>query len=367
MRSLDEQKVTRLDEFLTEQGLAELWFLRPANVAWVADGANATVDRAADTGVAAIGYDGDDVRALTSNNEADRMREEELPSAVTVETFDWHELSLDAAVARASVDRAGADVPSIPGLEQVDVSRLRIPFTERDQRVLERAGRDTTAAVEAVARNIDPDDTERAVAGRLCDELWQRGLESPVVLVGGARRSQRHRHFTPTDDPLGDYALLTVVAVERGVNVAVTRTVAFDAPSWLAGRHDDAARVAATAIAATQEVATAEGGTAGDVFDAIERAYAAVGWEDEWRRHHQGGAVGFESREWIATPAADSPVEAPAPYAWNPTVQGTKAEDTVLVSTDDSTVVTDTGSWPTETYAAVGYDLRVDLPTPLCR
>lgn len=367
MTAVPDRKLTRLDEYMTDQGLTELWFLRPANFAWLTGGGNSTVDRAADAGVAALGYDGDAVRALTSNNEAERFREEELPSGMPVETFDWHEFSLCEAVARASADRAGADVPTVPGLESIDASQLRLPLTEPDQQILERAGRATADAVETVAREVSSDDTERAAAGRLRDELWERGLESPVVLVGGAERSQRHRHFTPTDEPLGDYALLTVVAVDRGVNIAVTRTVDFDAPSWLRERHDDASRVAATAMAATREAATADGGTAGDVFAEIERAYAAVGWADEWHHHHQGGAIGFESREWTATPSADAPVETPAPYAWNPTVQGAKTEDTVLISPIDVDVVTDTGSWPTAEYAAVDSELRLELPTPLSR
>lgn len=367
MTAVRDQKLTRLDELVTERGLTELWFLRPANFAWLTGGGDSTVDRAADIGVAALGYDGDTVRALTSNNEADRFREEELPSAVPVETFDWHESSLEEAVASASADRAGVDVPTVSGLNPVDASRLRLPFTEPDRQVLERAGRATADAVETVARDVSPGDTERAAAGRLRNELWRRGLESPVVLVGGAERSRRHRHFTPTDEPLGEYALLTVVAVERGVNIAVTRTVDFDAPSWLRERHDDASRVAATAMAATREAATTEDGTAGDVFAEIRRAYAAVGWEEEWRRHHQGGAIGFESREWTATPSAGTPVEAPAPYAWNPTIRGAKAEDTVLVSSDGIDVVTDTGSWPTAAYEAVDSDLRIELPVPLSR
>ncbi|WP_408960330.1 M24 family metallopeptidase [Natrinema sp. 74] len=366
MTAVSDQKLTRLDEYMAEQAVTELWFLRPANVAWLAGG-NSTVDRAADIGVAALGYDGDAVRALTSNNEADRFREEELPPAVPIETFDWHESSLEKAVAQESADRASADVPTVPGVAPVDASQLRLPFTEHDRQILEQAGRATADAVETVARAVSPGDTERAVAGRLRDELWERGLESPVVLVGGAERSQRHRHFTPTNEPLGEYALLTVVAVDRGVNVAVTRTVDFDAPAWLRERHDDASRVAATAVAATRDAATVDDGTVGDVFAEIQRAYAAVGWDDEWRRHHQGGAIGFESREWTATPSADTPVETPAPYAWNPTVQGAKAEDTVLVSSAGVDAVTDTGSWPTKTYEAVGRDLRVDLPTPLSR
>ena len=360
MSDLSDRKLARLDEYMDAEGLAEVWLLRPQNFAWLVGG-NSVVDRAGDVGVAALCYDGAEVRALTSNNEADRMREEELPSAVAVDAFDWYELSLPEAVARESADDAGADLPTIPGLAAVDVAPLRLPLTADDRRELGSASRDTARAVEAVARDVTSEYTESRVAGKLRDELWDRGLESPVVLVGGAERAQRHRHFTPTGDTLGAYGVLTVVAVRNGLNVAATRTVAFDPPEWLEERYEAASRVAATAMASAAERGT-DGGRAGDVFDDISEAYERVGWPDEWRNHHQGGAIGFESREWTATPDGTEPVSLPAPYAWNPTVQGAKTEDTALLSEAGIEVLTTTGSWPTARYEAVDRDVAVELP-----
>jgi Xaa-Pro aminopeptidase len=360
MSDLDDEKLARLDAYLDDEGLAEVWLLRPQNFAWLTGG-NAVVDRAGDVGVAALRYGGDEVRALTANNEADRMREEELPSSVTVDAFDWYETSLAEAVARESADRAATDAPTVPGLSVADVTPLRLPLTDEDRRGFESAGRDAARAVEAVARAVTTEHTEARAAGMLREELWERGMESPVVLVGGAERAQRHRHFTPTDATLGAYGVLTVVAVRDGLNVAVTRTVAFDPPEWLGDHYEAVSRVAATAMAATAEQG-GEGGRAGDVFDDIRTAYERVGWEGEWRHHHQGGAIGFESREWTATPGATDPVSTPAPYAWNPTIQGAKTEDTALISAEGVEVLTTTGSWPTTRYEAVDRDVAVELP-----
>jgi Xaa-Pro aminopeptidase len=151
----------------------------------------------------------------------------------------------------------------------------------------------------------------RTKLARLDALLDERGLESVwfarpnsfAWLVGGERRAQSYRHCTPTDASLDGYALISVTATRGGLAASCTRTVAFDEPDWLAERHDAAARVETTALAATQAVGR-DGGTAGDVFAGIRAAYDAVGVPDEWREHHQGGAAGFAGREWIATPGA---------------------------------------------------------------
>jgi Xaa-Pro aminopeptidase len=104
-------------------------------------------------------------------------------------------------------------------------------------------------------------------------------------------------------------------------------------------------QVETDALAATRRAAR-EGGTASDVFTDVQAAYDRAGWPDEWQHHHQGGAAGYAGREWIATPTADDTVHTPMAYAWNPTVQGAKSEDTVLVTADGFEVLTATGDWP---------------------
>ena len=365
------EKRERLEAVLESNDLDAVWFARPNSFAWLTGGSS-VVDRESDLGVAAVGYDGTELRVVTTDVEADRIAAEELPDlddGVTVESFPWHASGLREAIAERVGDdqRAGADV-DVPGLERIDPTPLRQPLTDGDRERYRELGRETAAAVEAVCQELRPDDTEHEVASALRVALSARGIEAPVVLVGGSDRAQAYRHYTPTRAELDDYALVSVTAQRGGLHASCTRTVAFDPPSWLEDRHDAATRVETTALAATRNAA-ADGGTAGDVFGAIQDAYDELGYAGEWERHHQGGAAGFAGREWIATPDHDAPITAPMAYAWNPTVQGAKSEDTVLVGDDARSgaleSLTETGTWPTKTVDAVGYDLELERPAVL--
>jgi Xaa-Pro aminopeptidase len=220
--------------------------------------------------------------------------------------------------------------------------------------------------VEAACRACEPTDTERTVAADLRSRLARRGLDAPVVLVGGERRAQAYRHYTPSDERLGRYALVSVTARSEGLYTSCTRTVAFEEPDWLRGRHEAAATVDATALAATRAGGQRDD-TAGDVFEAIRRAYTVLGYRGEWREHHQGGAAGYAGREWFATPNSEARLDLPMAYAWNPTVQGAKSEDTVLVTADGHEVLSATGDWPSLSVRAVDYEATLERPAVLRR
>lgn len=337
--AIDSAKADRLDSYLAEVGLEAVWFAQPANFAWLT-GANNVVDRESGVGVAAAGYDGS-LRVVTSNNEAPRFAKEEL-DGVLVESFPWHERSLAEAVAERSEQPFETDF-DVTGAERAPTTRLRTPLTDVDVERYRELGRETATALESVCRTIERSDSERAVAARLRERLSARGIDSPVLLVGGEERAPAYRHFPPTRAEIGGYALVSVTARRAGLYASATRTVALDSPDWLGARHEAAMRVEAAALAATERLS--DEGTAGDVFREIRDAYAEVGYPDEWQNHHQGGATGFAGREWKATPGSTVDLQIPMAYAWNPTVEGAKSEDTVLVGEGIETL-TATGEWP---------------------
>ncbi len=369
------ERAERLDAYLDRSGLEAVWFGTPASFAWVVGGDN-RVDRTASVGEAAVGYTaGGNWHIVTNNIEADRLAAEELPPefAASVRTYDWHEGDLAGAVAAFTPEPAAADFDA-PGLDRVDPMPLRLRLSDSDIDRYRALGREAAAAVETVCQELEPDDTESEVAAGLRIALAARGIDAPVVLVGGAERARQYRHFTPTGTELGEYALLSVTAVRDGLHASLTRTVVFDAPDWFNDRYEAAVEVDAHIIAATYEAATAggpvsddplsdAGTTSGAVFEELLDAYAEVGWPEEWRSHHQGGATGYAGREWFAVPDGDAPVVPSAAYAWNPTVRGTKSEDTVLVSAEGVEVLTRTGDWPTREFE-VG-DLTLARPDPL--
>ena len=359
----------RLVALLEREGLESVWFAEPNTFAWATGGSN-SVDRRAAVGDAAVGFDGE-WTVVTNDIEAERLREEELPDGIPVGSFEWHAGSLADAVAERAATPAGVDfdVPG-PGVSRVDASPLRLRLTGADVERYRDLGADAAAAVETACRAAGPTDTEREVAARAEAELAERGAESPVVLVGGEERAPRYRHYAPTDATLDGYALVSVTARRGGLHASVTRTVAFDPPSWLVDRHEAAATVEATALAATRAYAQ-RGGTAAEVFDAMRDAYAALGYREEWREHHQGGATGYAGREWFATPGSGESLTLPTAYAWNPTVRGAKSEGTALVTAEEVSFLTlDTGGdrdWPATEISAVGFDATFERPAVLSR
>jgi Xaa-Pro aminopeptidase len=356
-------RIDRLDDLLTAQSLSAVWVARPNSFAWLTGGDN-VVDRTADTGVAAAGYDGDQFTVVTNNIERPRLHEEELPESVTVESYGWYESTLAEAVRTESPTPAAADF-DVPGFESVSGAELRQPLTESDIEQYRTLGKRVAAGVESVCREITPETTEREAAARLRGELAAHGIDTPVALVGGSQRAPKYRHLTPTETPIEGYAIVSVTAQRDGLFASCTRTVAFDPPEWLERRHEVATRVEATALAATRAVGQA-GGDAASVFEQIQRGYEELGWSGEWQNHHQGGAAGFAGREWIATPDSEQPVRLPMAYAWNPTVEGAKSEDTILVTTDGFETVTE-GDWPAETASAVGFGDQIERPSILHR
>ena len=74
-----------------------------------------------------------------------------------------------------------------------------------------------------------------------------------------------------------------------------------------------------------------KGFTAPQLYAVLSSAYAEVGYPGEEARHHQGGAVGYRAREWVAHPKSAEAVQDPEAFAWNPSITGTKVEDTALL------------------------------------
>ena len=88
-----------------------------------------------------------------------------------------------------------------------------------------------------------------------------------------------------------------------------------------------------------REDATRPDRTLADAFAACQQFYADAGFPGEWRLHHQGGMTGYASRELIATPRTDQPIEPGQAFAWNPSVTGAKAEETFVLSESGPEVV----------------------------
>jgi antitoxin VapB len=208
--------------------------------------------------------------------------------------------------------------------------------------------------MQTAAGEIAPGMNEYAIAGVLAEECYLRSILPLRVLVATDDRVHRYRHVPPTDKTLEQYVALTLVARRYGLTVSLTRLVHFGpVPDELRRRAVACAQVDAVALAATRP-----GASASTILARIQAAYATNGFAEEWQHYHQGGAIGYELREWLATPESSMLLQAGQAVAWNPSISGVMMEDTLLVGEHGPELLTSTACWPTQAVDVDGLTLE---------
>lgn len=317
----------RVRTLMDSQGLSGVLLRRPANFLWYTNGADNRVDHASPTGVADILVTPDAEYVITSNIEARRFREEQTPDLEVVE-YPWYE-DVGLVPGHIVAGRLGADIP-VAGA--VDVEPLLAPLRwVLDSDAVERypnVGRLAVEALEGACAQVRLGMTEEEAAGLITDGCRRRGLFAPVCLVAADDRIAGYRHPIPGRTPIRRRAMLVLCGEGGGLYANLTRFVELDEPEPEIQRRMDLCET----IVRRMNEATRPGSTLGEIFDLCRGLYAAAGFPEEWKLHHQGGMTGYQSREVVARPDLDVAVEVNQAYAWNPSITGAKAEGTILVT-----------------------------------
>ncbi len=332
-------KLSALRELMDRRGLDSIWLQRTSSFAWATDGAASYINTASTTGEASLLITRDRHYLLTNNIEATRLESEE-----HLKDQGW-EFVLDQWYDPAdAVARLGGRTASDMGGEVAgEISVLRSRLNQREIDRFRFNAQQCAAAMDAACRAVRPGMSEHHIAALLLDETQKRGPQPVVVLVATDERIFNYRHPLPTAKKLDRYAMLILCGRWLGGVVSLTRLVYFGAalPEEIGRKNRACCQVNATALAATRA-----GRTIGDVFADIQAAYETAGFPGEWKLHHQGGSAGFEPRETLGKPGVKAPVEAGQVYAWNPSITGTKVEDSVLVTADGIEILTEIPGWP---------------------
>ena len=353
-----EEKTKRVRGFLAERGYDAIVLTQVRNFAWMTAGiADNQIVLGSEKGASSLVITRDGRRfVVASVSELPRLAAESLSGlGYEPKGLAWTDTDLAGAVKKlVASERVLADT-LVPGLDTADITSLRAPLTDTEIVKLRWVAKHTAEAVVEVIESLSPGVSERSIEARTSDALLRRNLRPTVLMVGTDERIQNYRHTPPTDfATLETDALITVCAKRWGLTVAMTRLVHFgDATADMQRKLSAAARVSATLQARLKP-----GKTAGELFGIMTATYAEAGFADEWRLHHQGGAIGYSEREWFALPQGTQRVTERQAFVWNPTVQGTKVEDTVLVTKSGVENLTLTEGWPTVTTVVDGKTMR---------
>ena len=347
-----EEKTERLVRLCSREGLGGVLINSQPNFAWLTAGGRNGVDSSRENGVATLFVRGDGKRFVLANKiEMSRIITEELKGQnYEPLEFAWEDEKANpefvTELARSVItekmplgcDLATGDARTIEGA----IARTRYQLTAPEIDRFKALGKDAGAAIGDLAGSLAPGLTEREVACQANDALAAIGADAVVTLVAADERLQHFRHPLPKDVRWKKLLMIVVCARRYGLIASLTRIVcAGPLPEELGRRTRAAARVNAALF-----VATRPGVNGRELYEVATSAYRAEGFPGEEKLHHQGGAAGYRTRDWVAHPQCADEVQEHQAFAWNPSITGTKMEETMIAFEDHIEVITTTPDWP---------------------
>ncbi len=337
-------KATRIRGLMDERNLSAVALNTQANFAWITGGADNYVGLSSDGGVATVVVTDSDIHVIASAIEAPRMADEEIADlGFTLHEHPWIDDAAPALVADIAGGPIGAD-HGLSGAENIapDIARLRWQLLPPEVDRYRSVGRESARIVQDVAREIAPGMTELQISGLMEGKVFAAGLLPNVCLIAADERAYKYRHPIPTERELEKHVMLVIGARRWGLGISATRMVHFGPiPDELARKHLSVCTVDACFILGSKP-----GARVSDIFNSACDEYARQGFEGEWKLHHQGGATGYAARDYKGDPTSTEVVLDQQAFAWNPSIAGTKSEDTVLATPGGPEVLSPSGDWP---------------------
>lgn len=341
-RELDE-KQSRLSALMDQNGWSAVLLSRHENIAWATAGRVEARVGPSETAVCSLLLTRGGKRFyIAPENEAPRLAAEEFPGlGYEPLLYPWTGGDVPDLAHEIAGPEIGADT-SQPGLYPANLTALRTPLLSPEIDRFRSLGAAVAASTARVLRTLQPGVTEDEMAARVAADLLAQHITPTVLLMAVDDRILRFKHAVPRGAVLRRYGMLNLCARRHGLAISITRFVHFGPmPADLAANFQKAARINAELLHATRP-----GISSSALYDVAARGYAAAGVPGEIKSHHQGGPCGYLERDWVATPSGTQCVASAQGFAWNPSLQGAKAEDTAILSNGAIEIITATPGLP---------------------
>jgi Xaa-Pro dipeptidase len=343
LRSELDAKQDRLIALMTEHGWEAVVLSRHENLAWATAGRVEARVGPVETAVCSLLVTRAGKRyVIAPNNEAARLAEEEFAGLdAELSTYPWADGDVCDLAHKIAGPEIGSDTAHA-GFYPVNLTPLRAPLLLAEVDRYRTLGAAVAASTSRVLKTLTPGITEDEMAARVAADLLSQHITPTVLLMAVDERIFRYKHAVPRAGVLKNYGMLNLCARRHGLAISITRFVHFGSlPAELAANFEKAARINAALLHATHT-----GATSAALYGAAAKGYADAGFPDEITKHHQGGPCGYLERDWVATPGGSQQVVSVQGFAWNPSLQGAKAEDTVILSEGNIELITPTPDLP---------------------
>jgi len=357
-----KEKERRVREFLKSKGLKGLLLKRQANFSWMTGGGLNLVGITTEFGATTLLITGDSKFVISNNIEAPRMIYEEglEKQGFIIKTFPWHE-DQEAPIVKEIVGEGplGSDGPFPNAIVLTEeVAKLRYSLTPEEQKRYRWLGKRVSIALEKTMMKTRKGEKESAIVGRLCKELWKDRID-PITLMSAADdRVFKFRHPIPTEKRVEKYLMVSVNARKWGLIVSLTRFVHFGKiPEELRRKYEANVFIDCTMMAYTRP-----GTPAREVLQKAIEAYRGKGFPEDWKLHHQGGSIGYTGRDYRVNFKTPDIIQENQAFTWNPSITGTKSEDTILATPKGPEMITYPILYPTLSMSIGGISFtRPDL------
>lgn len=338
-----EAKMTQVATLLGETACDGLLLLEPENFSWLTSGAMPRGQLNPDE-APALYCNGEQRWLLASNVDSQRLFDEELDGlGFQLKEWPWHwgreQLLVDLCQnRRVACDRPFGDLKGVGER----LRRLRRLLTVYEQACLRATGHILSHALEATCRTMEPNQTEREVAGQISHRLIHRGVTPLNVGVAAGHRAKRYRNFGFTSTPVTGYAQLMATARKYGLTATASRSMCFgDIPSDVHQDHNAVCRVSASYLASTWPDAVPR-----EILTAGRRIYMVSGYEHEWALAQQGHVTGRATVELPITPKTEDIFLSGWAVTWHASAGCAASCDTFLITDHGPKVLTPTETWP---------------------
>lgn len=340
-----QAKLQRLREWMDREKVGPVVMSTQANFAWVTAGGDNHVLIATDAGICRVVVTDEGQYLLTNNIEAVRLADEELDDLPFEIVYDnWHEQDDLGRLESLAAGKIVTDTDWPAGAENRadDISRLQWALLPSEQERYRQVGVVCSRALTEAAREIEPGMSEHEMGALLAGKVMAAGIMPVVVLIAVDERIYKYRHPIPTDKRLEKQAMLVVCGRGSGLIVSATRLVYFgDIPAELQDKHR-----AVCTVDTCLNLETRPGAAVKDIFRQAVDTYAETGYAEEWRLHHQGGGTGYGARTFKGGLDSVEVVLEGQAFAWNPSIAGTKSEDTIIAHSGGPEFLSAAVDWP---------------------
>ena len=348
-------KLARVRRMLREHDAEALALRLHPNFSWMTAGAKNFVANCFDAGATTLLITMDACFAICNVIEAPRLIQEEQFGELGFEvlSYPWQEDRLAEYVQRhvSSLERVVSDVPLGGARVRGDwILPLLLQFTENEIARYMYLGDKLSEAMERYMATLKPGITEYEFAGGISKEIWPYGIEQVMHLVSFDERANLYRHALPTDKKLEHNVIVSINGRYKGLIVTTSRMAYLGNPSQaFLKQYNDCCEM---------ECLTASMARVGEdeltLYETLRQAYIDRGYPTMFDKHGQGGCQGYWPREYMITPDSHHKIQENQAYCFNPVVDGTKTEDSFIVTADGPMMITHPVSFPKLEYSFNG-------------